>query len=279
MKEVNLLQKLRHNHVVKIYETIETQKHIIIVMELCAGGDLLNYVRKRRRLKEPFAQKIFKQIIDGLSYIHSKGVAHRDIKLDNILLDGKGNVKIADFGVSRQIQGDQVMKEQCGTPAYIAPEILRNRGYGLNVDLWSVGVVLFAMLYGTVPFKAQTMEELHQLILKGKYLLKEDISVEARDLLRGLLEINPKKRLSCRKILRHPWLRDMDPQVQLFNDEERKMIKKEYTYNDGSRYNRNENEEPVDCFTLHNLESQYSTLKNQDSKSIILAPFNSTMSD
>ena len=85
------------------------------------------------------------------------------------------------------------MREQCGTPAYIAPEILRNRGYGLNVDLWSAGVVLFAMLYGTVPFKAQTMDELHQLILKGKYLLKEDISIEARDLLRGLLEINPKK--------------------------------------------------------------------------------------
>ena len=161
MKEVNLLQKLRHNHVVKIYETIETQKHIIIVMELCAGGDLLNYVRKRRRLKEPFAQKIFRQIVDGISYIHSKYVAHRDIKLDNILLDGKGNVKIADFGVSRQIQPDQIMREQCGTPAYIAPEILRNRGYSLNVDLWSAGVVLFAMLYGTVPFKAQTMDELH----------------------------------------------------------------------------------------------------------------------
>lgn len=149
----------------------------------------------------------------------------------------------------------------------------------MNVDLWSAGVVLFAMLYGTVPFKAQTMDELHQLILKGKYLLKEDISLEARDLLRGLLEINPKKRLSVRKILKHPWLRQMDSSVQLFNDEERKMIKKEYTYNDGSRYNRNENEEPVDCFTLHHLESQYSTLKNQDSKSIILAPFNSTMSE
>ena len=103
MKEVNLLLKLRNNHIVKIYETIETQKHIIIVMELCAGGDLLNYVRKRRRLKEPYAQKIFKQIIAGLNFIHSKGIAHRDIKLDNILLDGKGNVKIADFGVSRQI--------------------------------------------------------------------------------------------------------------------------------------------------------------------------------
>jgi serine/threonine protein kinase len=92
------------------------------------------------------------------------------------------------------------MREQCGTPAYIAPEILRNKGYGLNVDLWSAGVVLFAMLYGTVPFKAQSMEELHQLILKGKYLLKEDISQEARDMLRGLLEINPKKRLTIKQI-------------------------------------------------------------------------------
>lgn len=249
MKEVNLLLKLRHSTVVKNYETIETQKHIIIVMELCAGGDLLNYVRKRRRLKEPTAQKIFKQIIDGLSYIHSKNIAHRDIKLDNILLDGKGNVKIADFGVSRQIQEGQMMREQCGTPAYIAPEILRNRGYTPNVDLWSAGVVLFAMLYGTVPFKAQTMEELHQLILKGKYLLKEDISEEARDLLRGLLEIDPKKRLTYRRIYKHPWLKNMDSTVQLFTEEERRMIKKEYTYNDGSRYNRNENEEPVDCFT------------------------------
>lgn len=104
LKEVNLLLKLRHSHVVKIYETIETQKHIIIVMELCAGGDLLNYVRRRRRLKEPIARKIFKQIIDGLCYIHGKNIAHRDIKLDNILLDGCGNVKIGDFGVSKQIQ-------------------------------------------------------------------------------------------------------------------------------------------------------------------------------
>ena len=194
-------------------------------------------------------------------------------------LEGKGNVKIADFGVSRQINEGQMMREQCGTPAYIAPEIIRNKGYGLNVDLWSAGVVLFAMLYGTVPFKAQSMEELHDLILKGKYLLKEDISVEARDLLRGLLEIDPKKRLTIRQIYKHPWLRNMDMSVQLFNDEERELIKKEYTYNDQSRYNRNENEEPVDCFTEHNFESQYSTLKNHSSKSVILAPFNSTMSE
>ena len=103
------------------------------------------------------------------------------------------------------------MTEQCGTPAYIAPEILKERGYGLNVDLWSAGVVLFAMLYGTVPFKANNMEELHKLIMKGKYTLKEDISIEARNLLRGLLEVNPEKRLKIKEIYRHKWFADLDP--------------------------------------------------------------------
>ena len=100
------------------------------------------------------------------------------------------------------------MKEQCGTPAYIAPEILRNgkKGYSFNVDLWSAGVVLYAMLYGSVPFKASSMDELHSLILRGVYSLKDDISEEARDLLRGLLEINPHKRLTIPEIYKHPWL-------------------------------------------------------------------------
>ena len=132
------------------------------------------------------------------------------------------------------------------------------------------------MLYGTVPFKANNMEELHKLIVKGKYVLKDDISIEARNLLRGLLEVNPEKRLTIKQIYRHKWFEDLDPSLELFNDLERDMIRKEYTYNDPRRYNRNENEEPVDCFTEHNLESVYNSLKNVTTKSIILAPFNST---
>ena len=110
------------------------------------------------------------------------------------------------------------MREQCGTPAYIAPEILRNKkGYTFSVDLWSAGVVLYAMLYGTVPFKAASMDELHSLILRGIYTLKDDISQEARDMLRGLLEINPHKRFNYDQINGHPWLADLDPTLQLFN--------------------------------------------------------------
>jgi serine/threonine protein kinase len=101
MHEVNILLQLRHESVVKLYETFETGRHIMLVMELGAGGDLLNFVRKRKKLDEETARVLFKQVIEGLGYIHSKGVLHRDIKLDNILLDGKGNVKIADFGVSK----------------------------------------------------------------------------------------------------------------------------------------------------------------------------------
>jgi len=111
MHEVNILLQLRHESIVKLYETFETERHIMLVMELAAGGDLLNFVRKRKKLDEETARILFKQIIEGLGYIHSKGVLHRDIKLDNILLDGKGNVKIADFGVSKQVKPGETMYE------------------------------------------------------------------------------------------------------------------------------------------------------------------------
>lgn len=112
MQEVSIIKRTRHPNVVKLFETFESEKHILFSMEMCAGGDLLNYVRKRRKLKEPIAKALFKQIIEAIGYIHSRSIVHRDIKLDNILLDGKGNVKIGDFGVSRLYHEGQIMKEQ-----------------------------------------------------------------------------------------------------------------------------------------------------------------------
>jgi serine/threonine protein kinase len=160
-QEVVILKQTRHRNIVKLYEYFETQKHILLITEICAGGDLLNYVRKRRQLKEDVAKSVFKQIIDGIGYCHGKNILHRDIKLDNILLAWNGEVKIGDFGVSKVVKRGEIMNEQCGTPAYIAPEILMDKGYsGFSADLWSAGVVLYAMLYGTVPFKANNMSEL-----------------------------------------------------------------------------------------------------------------------
>lgn len=257
----------------------------MLVMELCAGGDLLNFVRKRKKCEEPLAKVLFKQIIEGIGYIHSKSILHRDIKLDNILLDGKGEVKIADFGVSKTVKAGEIMYEQSGTPAYIAPEIIKNEGYkGFKADLWSAGVVLFALLFGTVPFKANNMKDLHQQILHAKYNMKEDVSESAKDLIRGLLNTNPKKRLSVRQVLEHPWLVGAELLSRdIFNEVEKEVIRSEFTYNDPSRFNRNERinqlEEPWDCFTELNLDSMNQTLRNASEKSLILAPFNSTMSD
>lgn len=248
-------------------------------MELCGGGDLLNYVRKRRRLKEDIAKYFFKQIIEALHYIHHKNIVHRDIKLDNILLDHNGNVKICDFGVSKLVKPGEKMMEQCGTPAYIAPEILLDRGYkGFGVDVWSAGVVLFSMLYGTVPFKGNNMNELHKLIIKGNVTYKEDVSEEARNLLKSLLECDPNIRLTTDQILRHEWLSNVKDGMVIFTETEKEIIKTEFTYNDTRRLNRNlKNESTV--FTEHNLDStKNSLIVNQTTKSVILAPFNSTKS-
>lgn len=202
MQEVIILKRIKHKNVVRLFEYFETDKHLLFVIELCAGGDLLNYVRRRRRLKEDVAKCLFKQIIESLAYIHKKNILHRDIKLDNILLDSEGQVKICDFGVGKIVKKGEKMTEQCGTPAYIAPEILRDQGYyGFAVDIWSAGVVLYAMLYGTVPFKASNMSELQKIIMKAKYSLREDISVEARELLKGMMEKDPAKRLTISDIL------------------------------------------------------------------------------
>jgi serine/threonine protein kinase len=137
-------------------------------------------IKRKGKLKEGDAKFIFKQIVYGLAHIHCRSVIHRDIKLDNILLDCEKGVKICDFGVSKIIKKGQVIQEQCGTPAYLAPEIIIDKGYeGYFVDLWSLGILLFAIICGTVPFKAPNLEELHKLILKGEFVFPEYVSSEA----------------------------------------------------------------------------------------------------
>ena len=170
MQEFAIVKQMRHPSIIRLYESFESNKHILFVIELCGGGDLLTYVRQRRKLTEDAAKSVFLRLVDGLNYCHAKSILHRDIKLDNILLNAVGHIKICDFGVSKIVQRGERMTEQCGTPAYIAPEIIRDRGYeGFAADVWSAGVVLFAMLYGTVPFKANNMRDLHKSITRGTF--------------------------------------------------------------------------------------------------------------
>jgi serine/threonine protein kinase len=186
---------------------VESSKHILIVMENCAGGDLLHFVKRKGKLPEAEAKIVFRQIVYGARVCHTSNVLHRDFKLDNILLDEDlTTAKICDFGVSKFVKRGQIIDDQCGTPAYIAPEIVADQGYeGFTVDIWSLGVLLYAIVCGTVPFKASTMNGLHKLILRGKYDFPEHLSSEVKDLIDGMLQIVPQQRLSVKQILDHPW--------------------------------------------------------------------------
>ena len=126
LREIYILKKIKHVNVIRLLEVFESAKQVLLVMEYAGGGDLLHYVKQRKYLSEQEAKPIFKQIVYGLAHIHSRNVLHRDIKLDNILLDAEGAVKICDFGVSKIIDKHKLINDQCGTPAYIAPEIITN---------------------------------------------------------------------------------------------------------------------------------------------------------
>ncbi len=269
------------DYIVKMFETYETKKHICIVMEYICAGDLLSYIKKRSKLSEPIAKFIFKQIILAIQFIHNHNIVHRDIKLDNILIDLDNKIKICDFGVSKRINNNEIMYEQCGTPTYIAPEILRGKGYeGYSVDIWSAGVVLYAMLSGTVPFKGNNLRELHQLILNGQYKPIVDISKEANNLLKKILEIEPKKRISINDILSHSWLNDVDiensQKYNLFTNAERIILaKSNVDYRD-----INNKDDMIENFNIRNLDTNEEfENKNNNSKSIILAPFNSSITE
>lgn len=208
LQEIAILQRIAHKRVIKILEVFESTHHLLIVMEYAGGGDLLQYVKTMGRLSEEEARPLFRQVVEGAVAIHEANVLHRDFKLDNILLDkAKQKIKICDFGVSRMVKKGQRINEQCGTPAYIAPEIIADRGYeGFAADTWSLGVCLYAMINGMVPFKAQSLKELHKLILTSRYSLPETMSPQAKDLVSRMLQLVPSYRIPLEEALEHPWL-------------------------------------------------------------------------
>ena len=272
--EIEMLSRLRHPFITQILDSFETDKHIFIVMEYICG-DLLGFIRKRGKLSESVAKVIFKQIIEGLKYIHRKKIVHRDIKLDNILIDLTNTVKICDFGVSKKINKGDVMYDHCGTPAYIAPEIFKNHGYeGFACDIWSAGVTLYYMLGGIQPFCAESIKDLEKIILEGKYDKLEDVSPEANDLINGMLQLDPKKRLTEEEILKHPWIVNINlshrSKLNLFTDAEKILLSK---FN--VDYLTSDKAELIENFTLKNLETNKESREEGNTKSLIFAPYNS----
>ena len=168
----------------------------------------------------------------GVAYMHKQGVVHRDLKLDNILLDSHGNVKIGDFGVSRRIQLDQTLYEQCGTPTYIAPEVMDENGYrGFKVDIWSAGICLYGMLHGHVPLTAYQLDDLTPEFYQQEIeYCDEELTSSVIDLIKSMLQIDVKKRPTAEEVLQHAWFDGVDNCLNIFDEQEKNFMKKEFTY-------------------------------------------------
>ena len=293
--ETNLMRGLYHPSVTKILETFETDKYMLIIMEYISGGNLQNFVKKRRKLCEKTARILYRQLIQGIKYIHSKGIVHRDIKLENILLDLNNIVKICDFGVGKLTQKGQKLSDQCGTPVYMAPEIIKGDGYeGFPVDVWSSGVALYIMLSGNIPFNRDKTHDLQSAILNLPYKKIDDISDNANDLLKNILEKDPNKRFTPAQILEHPWMNEKsgnDDDCCDYNyDFEIKNVNKYHLFTNAESillakthidYRKAPKKDLAENFTIKNLYTieDKKNNKNIETKSIILAPYNSMLTD
>eukprot|EP00002_Diphylleia_rotans_P002555 TRINITY_DN115_c1_g1_i1.p1 TRINITY_DN115_c1_g1~~TRINITY_DN115_c1_g1_i1.p1 ORF type:complete len:491 (-),score=81.15 TRINITY_DN115_c1_g1_i1:1147-2619(-) len=206
-REIRIMKIVNHPNVVRLYEVIDTTKHIFLILEYAPGGELFDYIVAHERVKEKEARKFFRQLTSGLYYCHRKNIIHRDLKPENLLLDADLNIKIVDFGFSNMVSVGQPLQTFCGSPAYAAPEMVSGREYmGPEVDMWSMGVILFALVCGYLPFDNPNVGKLYQLILKGEYRVPEFISSECKHLIGRLLTVAPDRRATLDEVMSHVWL-------------------------------------------------------------------------
>ncbi|XP_024016886.1 SNF1-related protein kinase catalytic subunit alpha KIN10 [Morus notabilis] len=205
-REIKILRLFMHPHIIRLYEVIETPTDIFVVMEYVKSGELFDYIVEKGRLQEDEARNFFQQIISGVEYCHRNMVVHRDLKPENLLLDSRCNVKIADFGLSNIMRDGHFLKTSCGSPNYAAPEVISGKLYaGPEVDVWSCGVILYALLCGTLPFDDENIPNLFKKIKGGIYTLPSHLSQGARDLIPRMLVVDPMKRMTIPEIRQHPW--------------------------------------------------------------------------
>ena len=216
--EIGILEKLNHPHILKLYSAFDTKNHVVLEMEYIGGPSLHGLLKSKdkRRLDEPKAKKILIQILKGLKHCHSNNISHRDIKLENLLLDENENIKIIDFGFSTCMPLHKKIRIFCGTPSYMSPEIVLRKEYaGPPADIWALGVLLYALLCGTFPFKGSTDKELYRHISQGKFHFPEQLSSASRSLISKMLTVNPNKRPNVYEILNDPWLVTSDEIIEL----------------------------------------------------------------
>ncbi|KAI8565794.1 hypothetical protein RHMOL_Rhmol03G0289400 [Rhododendron molle] len=214
--EIRTMKLLRHPNIVRIHEVIGTKTKIHIVMEYVSGGQLSERMSYVGRLDEKHARKHFQQLIDAVDYCHCRGVYHRDLKPQNLLLGSKDNLKVSDFGLSALRKPGDVLSTACGSPSYVAPELLANKGYeGAAADVWSCGVILFELLAGRLPFDDQSLMNLYRKILRAEYAFPEWFTESQKILISRILDPNPKTRITTAEIIEDQWFQtNYDPAVR-----------------------------------------------------------------
>lgn len=223
-REISILRRVRHPNIVQLIEVMATKTRIYFVMEYVKGGELFKRVSKGR-LKEELARKYFQQLLSAVSFCHARGVFHRDLKPENLLLDENGDLKVSDFGlscVSEQIRQDGLFHTFCGTPAYVSPEILAQKGYdAAKVDIWSCGVILFVLMAGYLPFHDQNVLAMYKKIYKGEFRSPSWFSPQLTRLLTRLLDINPATRITIPEIMENKWFKKGFKSVKFYIEDDK----------------------------------------------------------
>jgi len=203
-REISILKNLDHPHLIKLFDVFESDEKIFLVMEYVPGGELYDHI-VQKKFSEEEALKIFAQLMKGVNYLHQRNVVHRDLKLENILLDSRANVKVGDFGFATVTKQGEFMSTSCGSPYYVAPEVIREeRKYTEKVDIWSCGVILYALVTGVLPFSDRHIPIIFDHIRAGKYDVPTYLPPAIQELIKSLLVVDPDKRPSSQKILEHP---------------------------------------------------------------------------
>ncbi|XP_021963985.1 MAP/microtubule affinity-regulating kinase 3 isoform X8 [Folsomia candida] len=206
-REVRIMKMLDHPNIVKLFQVIETEKTLYLVMEYASGGEVFDYLVLHGRMKEKEARAKFRQIVSAVQYCHQKKIIHRDLKAENLLLDSEMNIKIADFGFSNEFTPGTKLMTFCGSPPYAAPELFQGKVYdGPEVDVWSLGVILYTLVSGSLPFDGTTLRELRERVLRGKYRIPFYMSTDCENLLKKFLVLNPAKRASLETIMKDKWM-------------------------------------------------------------------------
>ncbi|XP_004231541.1 CBL-interacting serine/threonine-protein kinase 23 [Solanum lycopersicum] len=210
-REISTMKLIRHPNVIRMYEVMASKSKIYIVLEFVTGGELFDKIASKGRLKEDEARKYFQQLINAVDYCHSRGVFHRDLKPENLLLDANGVLKVSDFGLSalpQQVREDGLLHTTCGTPNYVAPEVINNKGYdGAKADLWSCGVILFVLMAGYLPFEESNLVALYKKIHKAEFTCPPWFSSNAKKLIKRILDPNPQTRITITEVIENEWFK------------------------------------------------------------------------